>query len=524
MVEQYIPSAESLKFIAFIRSCGIEDNISPVVHYKLADAMFSTDKQDRKVLIECTRGLGKSTLMEYLVLYIAALGELPGFGNVDFIAFLGDSQDGNVKNFTRNILTKIDNSAFLQSLITVQRKTDKELELVNTDGKELDIAGKGMNTNIRGIRYKGKRIDLLICDDVTTNEAMSSEVIQETININYFNSALPALHPTKHKVFYICTPISERDLATQLKNSGAYRVEHHPLCSKFPCEPSEYDSIWDDRFPYAFAEEMYNQFKQAGRAQAFYQEYLLQITDLSTLLVEEDDIQWFDVSAVTKNKENYNFYISTDFATSTKKSADYSAMAVWAINNNNDWMLVDGQCLRQTMQENLDDLFRYVQKWKPLSVGIESSGQQGGFLSILQEMMVQRNIWFTLAKKPGSKDPGIRPVKDKMHRFVTGVQPKFKQGKIWLPKPELLKNSNPKLFGAVEELVAELSRLTFAGGFSKLQHDDFCDTLNQLSEMETFAPTAGIYKEDEEEYGNSPYWGDDPFTEKDSDYGNSTIF
>ena len=66
-----------------------------------------------------------------------------------------------------------------------------------------------------------------------------------------------------------------------------------------------------------------------------------------------------------------------------------------------------GQCKRQTMQENLEDLFRY--KWKPLSAGIES-GQQGGFLSIIREMMMAKNVWFTLAKKPGSK-VGIRPVK-----------------------------------------------------------------------------------------------------------------
>ena len=63
------------------------------------------------------------------------------------------------------------------------------------------------------------------------------------------------------------------------------------------------------------------------------------------------------------------------------------------------------------MQENIEDLFGYVKKWKPLSVGIESSGQQGGFLSIIEEMKLQRNVWFQFAKKPGSKDPGIRPTK-----------------------------------------------------------------------------------------------------------------
>ncbi len=91
-------------------------------------------------------------------------------------------------------------------------------------------------------------------------------------------------------------------------------------------------------------------------------------------------MQWFDVSMIEKNKQAYNFYISTDFATSTKKSADYSTMAVWAISSNSDWLLVDGQCKRQTMQDNIDDLFRLVQKWRPLSVGIENSGQQGGFI------------------------------------------------------------------------------------------------------------------------------------------------
>ena len=147
------------------------------------------------------------------------------------------------------------------------------------------------------------------------------------------------------------------------------------------------------------------------------------------------------------------------------------------------------------MQENLDDLFRYVQRWKPLSVGIESSGQQGGFLSIIQEMMIQRNIWFSLAKKPGSKDFGIRPIKDKVHRFVTGVQPKFKQGKVWIPKPELIKASNYPLFVLVEELVAELSKFTMAGGVAALKHDDALDLLNQLSEMELFAPSESYVNE-----------------------------
>ena len=515
----YCPSTESLKFIAFIRACGIEENANAEIHYKLADKYFSKDKQ---ILIESFRGSAKSTLMEWMMLYIATIGKLPGFGDVGFIAFIGDSAENGVKNLFRNLQAKIDRSELLRQMVTVKRKTDAEMELVNANGVELYIKGFGASTNIRGVRYKNLRPAIAILDDITTNEAKTSQAIQNTINDNFYKAIVPALHPTKFKIFYIGTPISENDLIHQLSNNPEWVVHKFPICEKFPCELEEYKGAWEDRFPYEAVRSKYEMLKASGKEQDFAQEYMLEIVDLSTLLVDEEDIQWYDPTLVAKNRDGYNYYIATDFATSTKKSADYSAITVWAINSNNDWLLVDGQCVRQTMQENLDDLFRYVQKWRPLSVGIESSGQQGGFLSIIQEMMMQRNVWFTLARKAGSKEPGIRPTKDKMHRFVTGVQPKFKQGKVWLPKPELTKVLSPKLHATVEELVGELSKFTMAGGVQALAHDDCIDTLNQLSEMETYAPSVDILTTKVTSFDDGVWI--EAEDNGDSKYGMSTVF
>lgn len=486
--EKYIPSEASLKFIAFIRAAGIEEFSSPELHYKMADLLFSGKEDDWNALIECCRGIGKSTVAEYAVIFVAALGEWPGFGECNFIIFLGASAEGNVKQFFKNVASKISNSEFLKQLLKVVRVTDKEMELRNADGKDLFIAGKGMNVNWRGARSpSGHRPDVLLADDILHNDSATSETIRKTIETNWFASAMPALAP-KHKIIYIGTPISEDDLLHKLKNSGSFSVVRFPLCERFPVPEEEFTSIWPDRFSFKYASKMYSMFKEAGTTQLFYQEYLLQVTDLATLLVdEESDIRWFDPSAFAKNKSEYNFYISTDFATSTKKSADFSTIGVWAVSANNDWFLVDGQCLRQTMDDNINDIFTYVERWNPLSVGIESSGQQGGYFSIMEDRMMTRQRWFTFAKKPGSKEPGIRPLTDKVHRFLTGVQPKFKQGKVWLPKPELL-GKYPRLKVLLDELLHELSRFTLAGGVAALKHDDAIDLLNQLSEMELFAP------------------------------------
>lgn len=520
-MDKYIPSDESLKFIAFIRAAGVEDNANAEIHYKLADKYFS---EDRQVLIEAFRGSAKSTMMEWLVIYITAKGELPGFGNVDFIAFVGDSMDNGTKNFFRNVVGKIDNSEFLQRFITVKRKTDSEMELVNADGVELNIKGYGASTNIRGVRYKGARPDIIILDDITTNDAMTSETIQKTINNNFYKSVIPALHPTRFKIFFIGTPISERDLLHQLSANPEWVVHKFPICEKYPCPIEDFKGNWEDRFPYEAIDSKYKMFLASGEAQSFYQEYMLEITDLTTLLVEEDDIRWYDPSVVATRRESYNFYISTDFATSTKKSADFSTIGVWAVANNGSWFLVDGQCVRQTMQENIEDIFRYVHKWKPLSVGIESSGQQGGFISIIEEQMMSKNIYFTFAKKPGSKDPGIRPVKDKVHRFVTGVQPKFKQNKVFFPKPELIKHTNPKLLVLLDEMIHELERFTLASGTGGLAHDDAIDLLNQFSEMEVFTPTSEVYENAiEKDLKSDQYFPTDAFEDSDNDCG-STIF
>ena len=512
---------ESLKFIAFIRAAGVEDNANAIIHYKLADKYFGTDKQ---VLIESFRGSAKSTLMEWFVIYAAAQGKIHNFGEVSFMAFIGDSAENGVKNFFRNVVGKIDRSEFLQSVITIQRKTDSEMELVNADGHQLNVKGYGMKTNIRGVRYQGARPDIVILDDVTTNEALTSETIQNTINDNFYKAVVPALHPTKYRIYVIGTPISERDLLHQLSENSSWTVHKFPICTKYPCKEEDFEGNWTDRFPYHAVKEKYDMYKSSGKEQDFAQEYMLDLVDLSTLLVEETDIKWFDPSTVSKGSGAYNFYISTDFATSTKKSADFSTIGVWAVTSNSDWMLVDGQCKRQTMQENIDDVFKYVQKWNPLSVGIENSGQQGGFLSIMEEMMFKRNVWFSFAKKPGSKDPGIRPIKDKVHRFVTGVQPKFKQNRVWFPKPEITEKTNYPLFELVEEMTHELAKFTLAGGVSSLKHDDAIDLLNQLSEMEIYTPSESVEIVDDKIVADaSGIWGE---WDDDDDIGGggSTVF
>jgi predicted phage terminase large subunit-like protein len=196
-------------------------------------------------------------------------------------------------------------------------------------------------------------------------------------------------------------------------------------------------------------------------------------------MVLDSDIGWYKLDAVVKNKSRFNFYITTDFATSIQEKSDFSVISVWAYNNVGDWLWVDGVCKRQLMDKNIDDLFRLAQIYKPQSVGIEVTGQQGGFIQWIQGQMLERNIYFPLASEGNNNNPGIRPNTNKLVRFNT-VLPLFKARKIFFPSE---KKNEPTIAEAINEL-----SLISVGGF-KSKHDDFIDTISMLGSLRTWKPS-----------------------------------
>jgi len=134
------------------------------------------------------------------------------------------------------------------------------------------------------------------------------------------------------------------------------------------------------------------------------------------------------------------------------------------------------------MDVRIDDTFRLAQKWKPQSVGIEISGQQKGFIKWILAEMEYRNQWFTLASDKSSNELGIRPVTNKIERFMI-VQPLFAQHKFWFP--EELRHSPPLV-----EMNDELTLVSRSGFKSK--KDDFSDTISMLGAISSYRPSEEI--------------------------------
>jgi predicted phage terminase large subunit-like protein len=476
----YVPSDFALEFVTFIKlvngSQG-EENKTPLIHYRMLDTLTHGGS---RVINLCHRGAAKTTLMaEYFFLYIATYGEIPGFGKVDLALYVSDSIENGIKNMRKNLEFRWENSDFLKQYVPEIRFTDIRWEFKNADGKVFIVKGYGAKTGVRGAKEMGKRPDIAVLDDLISDEDARSDTVIKAVEDTVYKAVNYALHPTRNIIIWSGTPFNARDPLYKAVESGAWGVNVFPVCEQFPCEEHEFKGSWPDRFTYKYVKDQYDKAVMLGKVDTFNQELMLRIMSEEDRMILDSDIGWYKLDSVLRHKPRFNFYITTDFATSVKESADFSVISVWAYNNVGDWLWVDGICKRQLMDKNIDDLFRLAQMYKPQQVGIEVTGQQGGFIQWIMEQMMERNIYFPLASEGNNNRPGIRPNTNKMVRFNT-VVPLFKARKIFFPIER--KNEGP-----IQEALNELSLASVSGFKSK--HDDFIDTISMLSSLTPWKPS-----------------------------------
>lgn len=491
----YVPSVFALEMINFIKLIHGEEgtqNKTPEVHLKVLDNF--DNGEDDYVVNMMHRGFGKSTLIKYIIFYMAVFGGLPTFGEVTFAMYVSDSMDNGISVMRKDIEFTWENSVYLQQALPVKKITEARWEFHNEEGKQFVVRGYGAKSGVRGTREKGLRPQVAILDDLVSDDDARSPTVLRTIKDTVYRAIDMALDPNRHKVFWMGTPFNAGDPLYEAVESGFWKVNLYPVCEDFPVERDDFRGSWEDRFDYDYVLGKYLKALATGEIASFNQELMLKIMSEEDRLIKSEDIRKFELSEIMKYLHRYNLYITSDIATSEKQSADFSVVDVWALDSNYNIFWIDGICERQTVDKTFNDIFRlareYRNKGNLISVGVESSGQQGGFISLIETEMSRRNNFFVLARQKNTDRIGIKPTVNKMQRFNNMV-PLFKSGKMFFPS----RANNPKATVALQEHLHELS-LACVGGF-KSKHDDAIDATSMLSEINLYFPDEEIdYEED----------------------------
>ena len=545
-LDWYIPSDFAIEFIIFIRLVLGEEpeNTSPKAHYFFIDCVFQQpnvkpffmirnidyDELKDRVVILASREFSKSTLVAYLILYMAAKGKVPGFGKVNYGLYVADSMRNNVETTMTTIKKVYQESKYLKSLFEDTRLIQTEVSFVRkpTTRKEIDayqqainveklkpdevpgrmkrtftLVGIGANTGGRGSRDGLARPDFTIFDDMLPSEAeANSDVILAKVESTIESDILPGMNNNGNFSIMIGTPYSKKDPVYRRIEQGTWLPVVFPRGNMLPEDEKTFISVWEDRHSYKNCRKDYvraMKAKEAGdgsKLRSLLQEHYLRISSDEDRMITDSMIQWFNRVDVEKRLSQYNVYMTTDFTTTGTSGSDMSGIALWALGSNNDIFLMD-LCLRkQELEEQYEEVFRMNKYWsknstRSITIGIEVDGQQKGHIYSIKDRMIRKNEWMTIGKqkgaRPGSEGILSRLEKGNKHWRFRMMLPLFQNKKIWFPR-EL--EDTPDM----RELLDEIKYATYSGFGTR--HDDGVDLISQLGMMDMQFPMSNMYDND----------------------------
>ena len=233
-------------------------------------------------------------------------------------------------------------------------------------------------------------------------------------------------------------------------------------------------------FPKLFDQQTLDQKKRELGAYAYAGQYLQRPAPIGGGEFKKDWIQYFEAN--TFDAKGCNIFITVDPATSKKKTADYTAIAVWALAKDKNMYLVDGIRERLNPSERIQKLFEIHQKWndrcgKPARrVGYEAYGLNSD-IHWIEEKQKQDSYRFgiTQIKSPMKKE-------DRIRRLI----PMFEEQRIYLPSDMYYKDDKGLPQNFISDIIQEEMML-----FPFARHDDFIDAMAMVFDLEMTFPNGG---------------------------------
>jgi len=355
----------------------------------------------------------------------------------------------------------------------------KDLKVIPITIKDRTRGSEPKSTYITAF---GRSKNCFTFDDIIKNEAdAGSAIIMAKLKSMIYSDAENALGK-KGKIIIVNTPFNKKDPVYQALEGGVWTPVCLPVCEKIYLDmpKSEYRGSWEAMKPYEEIMEKYEDAYYGDTLREFNQELMLRISSEEDKLIPDKLLegQWYKRTDILKNLYAYNLYMTTDFTTTGNKGSDLSGIAVWAVNHNQDWFMLD-LCLRkQEVEQQYNEVFRFIDTYTPenktFEVGVEVDGNQRSHIHALKDRMRQRLNYFTIARQRGSQ-PGAEGILSRLeggnkHWRMRMMLPMFQNRKIFFP--EELRHS-PDMVELMDEI-----RYTSYTRFNCVSGDTLVDTPN----------------------------------------------
>lgn len=292
----------------------------------------------RYVAIAAPRGHAKSTAITHSYTLAAICHR-----ERSFVLVVSDTESQS-KNFVNDIKRELTENEDLMNVYEIKgltKDTETDFIIEFHDGKQARVIAKGSEQKMRGLKWNGKRPDLIICDDLENDEIVMNDdrrkkfrdwfsgalipckssdgIIRYVGTILHSDSQLERLMPIERRMKCTVTELSIKNTLKDYWYSAKYKA-HNPDLSVI-LWPSQWtkEKLIHERAMYV----------SQGQGEKYAQEYLNVPIDESNAHFRRSD--FIAMGEVDKKNKNLVYYIGVDLAVTLDQKADWTVFVVAGI-------------------------------------------------------------------------------------------------------------------------------------------------------------------------------------------------
>ena len=387
-------------------------------------------------VVAAGRRCGKSRLAAWLLI-IRALQTSKSNSHVFYVA----PTQGQARDVMWGTLHELGHSVIKSSHIN-------NLQITLINGATISLKGADRPETMRGVSLK-------FC--VLDEYAFMKPVVWDEI-------IRPALSDQKGDALFITTPAGRNHMYdlykyAELSNDDDWSAFHFTSYDNPFLDPTEIDNA-----------------KKQLSSYAFRQEYMASFEALGSEIFKEDWVKFGD------EPEQGDYYIAVDLAgfadianahTSKAKKLDQTAIAVVKANTDG-WFVADIIYGRWDIKKTAEKIFSAVQKYQPVSIGIEKGALRNAVLPYLTDLMKANQRYFRTEELTHGN-------KKKIDRIVWGLQGRFENGQITLAEgdwnveftDQLFQFPNPLVHDDLIDALAYIDQLAVLSYYVDYEEDDY---------------------------------------------------
>lgn len=441
----FMKDAPEHNFTVPTRDYRVYDNV-PKFQEEIFTRLYEMKRRPRLALAS-PRGFMKSMTCSIMYPLWGAL-----FGHYKQILIVSNSESLAI-NFLRNIRINIESNDRINRYFGDMRSpkwTENHLILRN-------------GTNIRacgwGAQIRGFRPDLIILDDIESDETVASEDVRNKMREWLLKAALNSLR-VDGSILFIGTLIN--------RVSILYDWIHNP--------PAGWDAIFNQAYrdgvqeeghelwPDVWGHERLQRRKGEIGSWAFSSEFMNEPIPSEGNRFNPNHLKWFDDKDL--EGKSLGMYITIDPAFSEERTADFGVIMV-CLHDSDDNIYVDRYFRdRTTAAEIIQRFKRFYREHKQQirAVGVEEVGPQKAFYQQLVNECNQEGLYPPFEKLVGMISTQRGNMRNKKDRVTYALQPRIESGKLHLRRDQ-------------KELIEEMTL------FPEGKHDDMVDALAYITAL-----------------------------------------